>query len=448
MKENNLLAELAAYLFSRSQQRDRPDAVGARAGRAFFGQPRPDPRGAGDPRSHAHRRAARQVRHLPDHPAGQRRGDGAVRQGRRAARSRSRSTRRSSCGRSTRSRRPSSPARAPPRRISSGCARSCRPRRSGSPRAKALAARGPRFPSGDRAGDPEQRLPQDLQRLLRDGRAAPADLFQRSRARPQVACRASADLRRAAAARRQSRAGADERASAGRRELLEGPDQRGSTKRPAAERRSKRPEQPCRSSISTHPLHPRAAAMLAERRRARRSPRRSTPGRWRRKAARPTIVIVRAPLPPELFERAPKLRAAIRHGAGLDMIPVEAATEGRRAGRQRAGRQRALGRRARDLRRDGAAPALPHGRPRPAQAWLAGRARARRVHASELAGRTIGIVGVGSVGTAVDGDRAQRLRPRGDRQQPQPEEPAGRCPLRHRRRARRRSATSSCSAAR
>ena len=39
------------------------------------------------------------------------------------------------------------------------------------------------------------------------------------------------------------------------------------------------------------------------------------------------IVIVRANLPPVLFERAKKLRAAIRHGAGLDMIPVEAATK-------------------------------------------------------------------------------------------------------------------------
>ena len=33
------------------------------------------------------------------------------------------------------------------------------------------------------------------------------------------------------------------------------------------------------------------------------------------------------PLPPPSSSDAPKLRAAIRHGAGLDMIPVEAATE-------------------------------------------------------------------------------------------------------------------------
>ena len=37
-------------------------------------------------------------------------------------------------------------------------------------------------------------------------------------------------------------------------------------------------------------------------------------------------LVVRTQLPPDLFERAPKLRAVVRHGVGLDMIPVEAAT--------------------------------------------------------------------------------------------------------------------------
>ncbi len=37
-------------------------------------------------------------------------------------------------------------------------------------------------------------------------------------------------------------------------------------------------------------------------------------------------LIVRAQLPPNMFDHAPKLRAVIRHGVGLDMIPVEAAT--------------------------------------------------------------------------------------------------------------------------
>jgi D-3-phosphoglycerate dehydrogenase len=37
-------------------------------------------------------------------------------------------------------------------------------------------------------------------------------------------------------------------------------------------------------------------------------------------------IIVRAPLPVELFAQAPRLRAIVRHGVGVDMIPVEAAT--------------------------------------------------------------------------------------------------------------------------
>ena len=112
------------------------------------------------------------------------------------------------------------------------------------------------------------------------------------------------------------------------------------------------------------------------------------------------IVIVRAPLPPALFDGAPKLRAAIRHGAGLDMIPIEAAT---RAGvlvanvpgvNARSVAEHvffvtmALLRRFRmmdrDLRQKG---------------WLAGRDHADKTH--ELQGRTLGIVGAGNVGKTV-----------------------------------------------
>ncbi len=46
-----------------------------------------------------------------------------------------------------------------------------------------------------------------------------------------------------------------------------------------------------------------------------------------REATDADIIIVRAALRPELFERAENLRAAIRHGAGLDMVPMEAATK-------------------------------------------------------------------------------------------------------------------------
>ena len=77
--------------------------------------------------------------------------------------------------------------------------------------------------------------------------------------------------------------------------------------------------------FSTHPLHPEvtarltattdysvassptAGAIMAE-------------GRWAE------VLIVRATIPPGYFADAPNLRAAVRHGAGLDMIPVAAAT--------------------------------------------------------------------------------------------------------------------------
>jgi D-3-phosphoglycerate dehydrogenase len=40
-----------------------------------------------------------------------------------------------------------------------------------------------------------------------------------------------------------------------------------------------------------------------------------------------TGLIVRNPLPADIFERAPRLKGVVRHGVGLDMIPVEQATQ-------------------------------------------------------------------------------------------------------------------------
>src|ERR1700741_5133010 len=150
---------------------------------------------------------------------------------------------------------------------------------------------------------------------------------------------------------------------------------------------------------STHGLHARATAMLdpAGELRIASALDAATLTREGREA---DVVIVRAPLPEALFTDAPQLRAAIRHGAGLDMIPVEAATAAGvlvanvPAVNARSGAEHvffvimALLRRFRrvdgDLRTKG---------------WLAGRAHAESTE--ELAGRTLGVIGVGNVGRAV-----------------------------------------------
>ncbi|PBC07959.1 hydroxyacid dehydrogenase [Mesorhizobium sp. WSM3859] len=154
-----------------------------------------------------------------------------------------------------------------------------------------------------------------------------------------------------------------------------------------------------RKILTTHPLHPRATAMLAG---AGRLVVASAldPKTLTAEARDADIVIVRAPLPPELFAGASNLRAAIRHGAGLDMIPVEAATtagvlvanvpavNARSVAEHVMLTALALLRRFRVMDRD-----------LRAKGWLAGREHANST--SELAGKTIGIVGLGAVGQAV-----------------------------------------------
>ncbi|MBY5312633.1 NAD(P)-dependent oxidoreductase [Rhizobium leguminosarum] len=151
--------------------------------------------------------------------------------------------------------------------------------------------------------------------------------------------------------------------------------------------------------FSTHPLHPAAGSMLeaAGDLRVASAP---DPDTLLREGRGAGIVIVRAPIPPAFFEDAPALRAAIRHGAGLDMVPLDAAT---RAGVLVANVPGAnastvaehvflvtlaLLRRFRlmdrELRQSG---------------WAAGRAQSDT--AVDLAGRTMGIVGMGNVGKAI-----------------------------------------------
>ncbi|MER8417447.1 hydroxyacid dehydrogenase [Mesorhizobium sp. M1329] len=151
--------------------------------------------------------------------------------------------------------------------------------------------------------------------------------------------------------------------------------------------------------LSTHRLHPRAASMLtgAGELVVASALDAATLAAEARDA---DVIIVRAPLPAALFEGAKKLRAAIRHGAGLDMVPMEAANaagvlvanvpgvNARSVAEYVMFAALALLRRFRVLDRD-----------LRAKGWLAG--REHTVVASELAGKTIGIVGLGAIGQAV-----------------------------------------------
>ncbi|WEX73998.1 NAD(P)-binding domain-containing protein [Sinorhizobium numidicum] len=153
------------------------------------------------------------------------------------------------------------------------------------------------------------------------------------------------------------------------------------------------------SIFSTHPLHRDAEAMLkaAGDLRVASAP---DPETLLREGRGAEVLIVRAPIPPAFFENVPALRAAVRHGAGLDMIPYDAATA---AGVLIANVPAvnaptvaehvfmvilALLRQFRPMDRD-----------LRSIGWSAGRAHSER--ALDLAGRTMGIIGMGNVGKAI-----------------------------------------------
>jgi D-3-phosphoglycerate dehydrogenase / 2-oxoglutarate reductase len=108
-------------------------------------------------------------------------------------------------------------------------------------------------------------------------------------------------------------------------------------------------------------------------------------------------LVVRAQLAPSLFDHAPKLRAVVRHGVGLDMIPVDAATaRGIPVANLPGSNTQAVA--------EYCLAAMLHLRRRLAamdtvlrnQSWAAARPIAD--NGTELRGSTCGIVGVGAVG--------------------------------------------------
>ncbi|MBA2722009.1 MAG: hydroxyacid dehydrogenase [Methylibium sp.] len=124
------------------------------------------------------------------------------------------------------------------------------------------------------------------------------------------------------------------------------------------------------------------------------------PETLRRLVPEADVLVVRAQLPPDLFDHAPRLRGVVRHGVGLDMIPMEAAcAHGLPVANVPGSNRDAVAehvlmcfglltrhtqRMDRSLRESG---------------WDASRGLAER--ATELNGRTVGIVGVGSIGLRI-----------------------------------------------
>ena len=148
--------------------------------------------------------------------------------------------------------------------------------------------------------------------------------------------------------------------------------------------------------FSTHPLHPEVTAELQALgdNRVASAP---TAQAITKECAGAGIIVVRAPIPPGIATREAGLRALIRHGAGLDMIPVDEATAagvlvanvpGANAvtvAEHAIWSAMALLRRYPQVMRD------LH-----AAGWAT--ARAHSDHGRELSGRTLGILGFGNIG--------------------------------------------------
>ena len=151
--------------------------------------------------------------------------------------------------------------------------------------------------------------------------------------------------------------------------------------------------------LLTNAMHPDGEAILLPHARLIVAPD-AQPETLRRWAANADGIIVRAKLPDDIVEHAPRLKAIVRHGVGLDFIPVAAATARGIAVANLPGSntnavaeyvmsalmhlRRPLSRLDSQLRGDG---------------WLPARAAADSL--TELSASTLGILGVGTIGRRI-----------------------------------------------
>jgi D-3-phosphoglycerate dehydrogenase len=157
------------------------------------------------------------------------------------------------------------------------------------------------------------------------------------------------------------------------------------------------PEQPV--VLLTNPMHPDGEAILAPHVRMITAPD-AQPDTLRKWAKEANGIIVRAKLPDDIVDHAPRLKALVRHGVGLDFIPVAAATARGIAVANLPGCNT-------DAVAEYVMSALMHLR-RPLQkldtqlrgeGWGAARATAEGL--TELNASTLGILGVGTIGRRI-----------------------------------------------
>ena len=153
--------------------------------------------------------------------------------------------------------------------------------------------------------------------------------------------------------------------------------------------------------LLTQAIHPQAQVRLAEQGEVVVAPN-TSPDALRACAIGCEVLVVRAQLPDDIFDAAASLIGAVRHGAGVDMIPIAAATArgvlvanvpGVNANTVAEHVLRSILQLARRT-----APMTLHLRERSA-GWA--KARACADAGFELAGRTLGLVGFGHVGRAI-----------------------------------------------
>ena len=117
-------------------------------------------------------------------------------------------------------------------------------------------------------------------------------------------------------------------------------------------------------------------------------------------AEKASVIVVRHPLPSALFERANQLLGVVRHGAGVDMIPIDIATQ------HHVAVANAPGANARTVAEFAVGQMLSLAHKSAAintrmrtHGW--GKARALAEEGFDLAGKRVGLVGVGAIGQAV-----------------------------------------------